>query len=326
MKAFICTRYGSPDVLHLAELATPSPGANEILIRTVATTVSAADRRIRAADFPRGFGTAGRLIFGITRPRQPILGSELAGVVEVVGSAATRFKPGDRVVAFPDTALGCHAEYVTMQEDGAVAALPPHVSATEAAALPFGGTTALSFLRKTGLERGESILVVGASGCVGSATVQLARHLGAIVTGLTSTGNVETVRSIGAHDVIDYTRVDITDCGRRWDVIIDTVGSIPYRRLQSALSENGRLALIAADLPAMLSAGLSFGSRQKVIAGPATGPPDDLRFLVELAETGIYRPLIDGIYTFAEVVKAHQRVDSGRKRGSVVISVAPDAA
>jgi NADPH:quinone reductase-like Zn-dependent oxidoreductase len=322
MQAVICPRYGPPDVLRFIEMAKPLPGPRDLLIRVVATTVSAADQRLRSLNLPRGFGLMGRLIFGITRPRQPILGSELSGVVESTGHEVTQFKPGDVVFAFRDTRLGCHAEYVTMPETGAVARVPTGVCMAEAAALSFGGTTALSFLRKAGIAKGESVLVIGASGCVGSAAVQLARHFGGHVTGLTSSVNVDLVRRIGADAVIDYTRHDITSGDQRWDVIVDTVGITPLQRLRSVLKPDGRLLLVAADLPTMLAAPVvAMTSKQKVFAGPSFGTADDIRLLAELAERGVYRPVIDKHYAFGEIVEAHRHADGGRKKGSVVVQV-----
>ncbi len=322
MKAFICSRYGAPDVLDCVEIAKPSPTVNEVLVRIYATTVTSADWRIRSLDLPRGFASIGRLIFGFSRPRQPILGSEFAGVVEAVGSSVTKFKPGDEVFGFRDAAMGCHAEYVTMQQDGAIAMKPTSHSFGQAAALSFGGTTALGFLRRARIKADETILINGASGSVGSAAVQIARHFGARVSAMTSSSNVELLREIGAHDVIDYTQENFAQRGMRWDVIMDTVGTLTYRHCKSALAPKGRVALVAADLPTMVGAPLAARANgHRVLVGPTFGSAENIRYLASLAESGSYRPVIDSTYAFADLREAHRRVDSRRKRGAVVVTL-----
>jgi NADPH:quinone reductase-like Zn-dependent oxidoreductase len=323
MKAIVAERYGPPEVLQWRELETPEPKNNEILIKAHATTVTAADRRVRSLDVPAGFRLVTRLVFGISRPRQPILGMEMAGVVAAVGKAVRRFKPGDRVAAFSDTAMGCHAEYKCMPEDGAVVPIPPGLSFEEAAAISFGGLTALHFLRKAKLHAGEKVLINGASGGVGTAAVQLTKHFGAEVTGVCSTANVDLVRSLGADHVVDYTKADFTHNGETYDVIIDTAGSAPYVRSKDSLTKTGRLLLVIAGLPQMLAAPwTSLTSGRRIIAGPATGGAGELRFLTDLAEKGQFRPVIDRRYPFEQIVEAHRYVDTGRKRGNVVITFA----
>lgn len=227
MKAIVCTGYGSPDVLRLEEVETPVPEDNEVLIRVYATTVSSADCRVRSLNMPTGFGLLTRAMFGVFKPRQPILGTDLAGGIESVGPDVTQFREGDRVFAFSDASMGCHAEYKCMPADGAVARKPENLTFAEAAALSFGGTTALEFFRWGTLEQGEHVLVNGASGSVGTAAVQLAKYFGADVTGVCSTGNLELVTSIGADRVIDYTEEDVTDHVDVYDVIVDTAGRFP---------------------------------------------------------------------------------------------------
>lgn len=320
MKAILYQQYGSPDVLQMAEIAKPTPKSNEILIKTYATTVTSGDCRVRSLNVPAGFGWMTRLVFGISRPRQPILGSELAGVVESVGKAVSRFKVGDAVFAFSDARMGCYAEYKCMPQDGAVALKPPGLSYGEAAALSFGGTTAWDFLRRARLQRGESVLINGASGAVGSAAVQLARHVGASVTGVCSTANVAWVRALGASYVIDYTQEDFTRNGQTYDVIVDTVGTAPFSRSKASLKDGGRLLLVLAGLADMLHAPwASMRSGKKVIAGPVSVRVEDLPFLAELAAAGAFKPVIDRRYPFEQMVEAHRYVDSGRKKGNVVV-------
>lgn len=325
MKAIVYERYGPPEVLQLKEVEKPTPKDNEVLIKTHATTVTSGDWRVRSLNVPAGFGLIMRLVFGVSRPKQPILGTELAGVIESVGKDVSKFKVGDQVFAFSDAAMGCHAEYKCMPQDGAIALKPANLTFDETAAISFGGTTALSFLRRGKLQRGESVLVNGASGGVGTAVVQLAKHFGADVTGVCSTANVELVRSLGASRVIDYTKEDFTQNGETYDVIVDTVGTAPFSRSKASLKEGGRLLMVLGGLPDMLQIPwVSMTSSKKIIAGPATGRAEDLRFLAELAEAGEFKPVIDRRYPFEQIAEAHRYVDTGRKRGNVIITLEHD--
>lgn len=323
MLAAICTAYGGPDVVQLREVETPVPTDKEVLIRIHATTVSSGDCRVRGANFPTGFGLMGRLIFGPSRPRQPILGTECSGVIEAIGPGVTRFRPGDAVIAFGGAGFRCHAQYRTMREDGVLVAKPAGLGFEEAAAISFGGTTALHFLRGPGkLARGERVLVNGASGCVGVAAVQLAKHFGAHVTAVCSGAKSELVRSLGADAVIDYGSVDFATSGERWDVILDTVGNAPFARTRNALNENGRLLLIASGLPDLLKAPFqSMTSGRKVAGGPAPERTEDLALLATLCEAGAVRPVIDSSYPFDRIVDAHARADANHKNGSVVVTM-----
>lgn len=324
MKAIVYHRYGAPDVVSLAEVPKPVPRDNEVLIRILATTVTTGDWRARSLKMPVGFGALGRLVFGLFGPRQPILGTELAGIVEAVGRSVTRFSVGDAVFAFPGGALGSHAEYRTMPEDGMIAHKPANLSFEEAAALSFGGTTVLGPLRDTvRIKAGDRVLVVGASGGVGTAAVQIAKHLGADVTGVCSTANVALVRSIGASRVIDYTVEDFATCGDSWDVIIDTTGTAPFPRCERALRPGGRLLVILGSLAQVVGIGRpSKASGKHVIAGVPKILPEHLRTLAEMAEAGAYRPVIDRVYPLAHAAEAHAYVDTGRKRGNVILTVA----
>ncbi|MGH3087224.1 MAG: NAD(P)-dependent alcohol dehydrogenase [Gammaproteobacteria bacterium] len=325
MKAIVYTQYGSPDVLHLEEVEKPAPEDNEVLIKTHATTVTSGDWRVRSLNVPAGFGLISRLVFGVSRPKQPILGTELAGEIEAVGKDVSKFKVGDQVFAFSGAGMGCHAEYKCMPEDGAVALKPPNLTYDEAAAISFGGTTALDFFRRGRLQSGERVLVNGASGGVGTAAVQLARHFGADVTGVCSAANVELVRSLGATQVIDYTKEDFTRNGQTYDVIVDTVGTAPFSRSKGSLKEGGRLLLVLGGLPDMLPIPwVSLTSSKKIIAGPAAERADDLRFLAELAQAGEFRPVVDRRYPFEQIAEAHRHVDTGRKKGNVIITLGHD--
>ncbi len=322
MKAYVYRRYGGPEVVELKDVQKPTPKDNEVLVKIHVTTVTAGDWRVRTLKVPKGFGPMARLALGITRPRQPILGTELAGVIETVGKDVTRFRPGDAVFAFPGGKMGCYAQYRAVTEDGPVALKPENLSFEEAASLSFGGSTALHFLRKADIKAGEKVLVIGASGGVGTALVQLAKHFGTEVTGVTSTTNLELVTSLGADRVIDYTKEDFTKSGETYDIIADTVGATSFARCKRALKDQGRLLAIAGGLPDMLAAlWVPMTSSKRVIVGPADERPEDVRQLAELAKGGVLRPVIDRRYDFAQMAEAHAYVETGRKRGNVVVSV-----
>ncbi|MBI5490123.1 MAG: NAD(P)-dependent alcohol dehydrogenase [Deltaproteobacteria bacterium] len=321
MKAITYSRFGAPEVLELRELPKPAPKDKEVLIRVRATTVTAGDWRCRSRDLPKGFGAVAGLVLGFTRPRQPILGSELSGEIESVGGAVTRFKAGDQVFAFTGVGMGCYVEYKCLPEDRVVLK-PPSLEFEEAAALSFGGTTALGFLRKAGVKTGDKVLVNGASGGVGTAAVQLARHFGAEVTGVCGTGNLALVGSLGARKVIDYTKEDFVRNGETYDIIVETAGTAPFSRSKASLKQGGRLLVVLGSLPDLLRAPwVSLTSGRKVIAGVPKWTVEDLRFLASLAESGAFRPVIDRRYPFEQMVEAHRHVDAGHKRGNVVITV-----
>jgi NADPH:quinone reductase-like Zn-dependent oxidoreductase len=324
MKAIVYEAYGSPDVLKLKEVAKPIPKSNEVLIKVHAATVTTGDWRVRSLNLPPGFGFLGRLIFGILKPRQPILGSEIAGVIESVGKAVSKFKVGDAVFAFSDAAMGCHAEYRCMGEDGPIALRPSNMSFNESAPLSFGGTTALSFLRRANLKAGDKILINGASGGVGTAAIQLAKHFGAVVTAVCSTPNVELVKSLGADDVIDYLEEDFTKNGVKYDVIMDIAGNAPYSRSKGSLVERGYLLMVLAGLFDMLQAPwISMMTGIRTVVGPAFGKAEDLRYLAQLAESGKFKTIIDKCYPFEKMADAHRHVDTGHKRGNVVVILIP---
>ncbi len=320
MRAYVCRQYGPPEVLDLVDIAKPIPTEYEVLVRVRATTVSSADCRIRSFDLPSGFGLMGRVALGIRRPRQAILGTELSGVIEKVGAKVTTFKAGDDVVAFPGSRMGCYAEYRCIHAHGPIALKPTNLGFEQAAALGFGGSTMLDFFRRGGLRPGERVLVNGASGAVGTAAVQIAKHLGAHVTGVCSTVNCGLVESLGADDVIDYRRSDFSKAGRVWDLIVDAAGTAPFARSRHALTSSGRLLVVLAGLAEMLRAPLVgiTGSR-KVIAGPAAERPEYVRQLASIASAGGLNPVIDRRYSFEDMHEAHRYVDTGRKRGNVVV-------
>lgn len=322
MKAIVCQRYGPPEVLQCREVPQPSPRDHEVLIRIRATTVTSADCRVRGLDMPRGFGLLARLALGFSGPRQSILGTEFAGDVQAVGARVRRFKRGDAVFALGGTRMGGYAEYRCLPEDGCLAIRPATLAVDEAAALAFGGTTALDFFRRAQLRQGESVLINGASGGVGTAAVQLARYFGADVTAVCSAANADLVRTLGARRVIDYTREDFTRDGRTYDLIMDVVGTAPFARCKDSLKTQGRLLLVLATLPDMLAIPwLRLRHAQRIVAGPAVEQAEDLQFLAELAQAGEFKPVIDRRYPFEQMVQAHRYVGTGRKRGNVVVQL-----
>jgi len=320
MRAAVYRTYGPPAVVRIEERPKPVPKANEVLIRIYAASVTSADARIRSLNVPKGFGAIMRLVFGVLRPRKGVLGTELAGIVERAGDQVTQFKAGDAVFAFPGVQLGSHAEYRTMPADGRILPKPPNLSFEEAAALSFAGSAALYFLRDRGkIQRGDSVLIIGASGAVGSAAVQLAKHDGATVTGVSSTANLDLVRSLGADHLIDYTKQDFTRTGERYDIIFDSVGATSFDRCKDSLKPGGRLLLTVAGLADMVRTG-SKPEGKSVIAGNAQERLEDMMVLKQLAEADQFRPVIDRTYPLEDIAKAHARVDTGRKTGSVVVT------
>lgn len=302
MKAIICTKYGPPDVLQLREVERPIPKDDEVLIKVHASTVTSGDCRVRGFDSPMLFWIPMRLVLGIRKPRKPILGVELAGEIEAVGSKVSRFKPGDPIYAMTGLRFGGHAEYACLPERAAMAVKPANATYEEAVALLFGGTTALHFFRKGKLASGHKVLVYGASGAVGTSAVQLAKHFGADVTGVCSGANIELVKSLGADRVIDYTRDDFSVRAERYDIVFDAVGKIKRAKAKQVLVPNGTFLSVEGQ-------------------GVAKELTEDLATLRELMEQGRIRPVIDRRYPLERIVEAHRYVDTGRKKGTVVISV-----
>ncbi len=323
MRAVVCRGYGPPEVMELKERPKTTPKNNEVLIKVRASTVTSADWRVRSMTVPAGFGPFARLALGILSPRQPILGTELAGDIEAVGEDVRLFKVGDPVFAFSGAKMGSYVEYKCIPEDGLLAHKPAQLSYEEAAALSFGGTTALDFFRRGKIQKGDQVLINGSAGGVGSAAVQLARHFGAEVTAVCGSGNIDFVKGLGADHVIDYTREDFAKAGKTYDIIMDTAGTAPYARSKDALKPQGRLLLVLGSFWDLLQAPwLSMAGKKQVIAGPVSERPEDLRFLADLAEKGEFRPAIDRRYPLEKIVEAHHYGDAGHKRGNLIIQIA----
>lgn len=322
MKAATYHKYGPPQVVSITDIPRPEPSETDVLIRVHASTVSAGDWRLRSLTMPRGMRLAGRLFAGPFGPRQPVLGTEVSGVIVDKGEKADGWQIGDAVIAYPGAKMGGHAEYITMPASGNMVKKPAGLSFAEAAAIPFGGTTALDFLcDKAMLQTGERVLIVGASGATGSAAVQIAHHLGAHVTGVCSAKNAELVLSLGAEKVIDYTAEDFAARTEQFDMIVDTTSTAPWKRVKRMLTPKGRLVIISGTAGDMLRSLFS----KRMIGGVAAESAGLLQRLMGIIEDGGFFPLIDRIYPFEHIVNAHTHVDTGRKKGAVVVSMLPEA-
>ena len=326
MKAIVYKKYGPPNVLKINEVNKPIPNDNEVLIKIYATTVTSGDWRLRRA---KPF--IARFFNGLIRPKRITTpGVELAGEIESVGREVTSFKPGDQVFGSAGFSGGANAEYKCLPEDGVLTIKPSNTNYNEAAAIPFGGLTALHFLRKANIQSGsvtpasiQKVLIFGASGSVGTAAVQLAHHFGAEVTGICSTANVELVKSLGADKVIDYAREDFTQRIEKWDIIFDTIGKSPFSGCINSLNEDGFYlrAVHMALIPIIWGLWISLTSKKKVIGGVSQEYKEDLVFLKDLVEEGALKPVIDRIYPLEKASEAHGYVEKGHKKGNVVLTV-----
>src|SRR2546425_7697508 len=322
MKAIVCTRYGPPEVLRLKERETPTPEDNEVLVRVHAATVTKGDCELRSLNLPLTWQLFVRIGFGFRAPRKKVLGQELAGEIESVGRDVKLFKKGDQVFAFTGLRLGAYAEYNCLPEKGLVAIKPANMTFEEAAAVPVGGLHALNCLRKGNIQSEQKVLIIGAGGTVGTLAVQLAKSFGAEVTGVDSTGKLDMLRSIGADKVIDYTQEDFTKSGESYDVIFDLVGKGSFSGGIRSLKEGGTYLLGNSPLSRRVPGRwTSMTGKKKVIGGTASYKPENLVFLKELVEAGKNRTVIERRYPFGQIPEAHKYVETGQKKGNVVITV-----
>lgn len=313
MRAAVVDRYGPPEVARVVAVPRPSPGKDEVLVRVVAAAVTSGDARIRGASFPSGFGLPARLAFGLRGPRRRILGMVFSGVIEDAGVGVAHVAPGQSVCGMTGMSMGAHAEYVRVTAPR-VAVVPSGVSHPDAAGLLFGGSTALHFLRdRASVRPGMEVLVNGASGAVGSNAVQLARHFGATVTGVTSAGNADFVRRLGADRVIDYAVDDVANLPDRFDVVFDAVGNLSITSGRRLLRDGGVLVLAVADLWDTLRA------RRGVVAGPAPERADDFAWLLQLVAANELTVVVDRTFPLDHIADAYRLVDSGHKRGNVIV-------
>ncbi len=317
MKAVVYKQYGSPEVLQLMDVEKPMPKNNEILLSIKATAVNSGDIRLRKAD-----PFAVRFLSGLIKPKINILGSVFSGEVESIGKDVTFFKVGDYVFGHTDMRFGAYSEFKCFPENASLALKPANITHIEAATIPFGGTTALHFIKKADIKSGQKVLIVGASGAVGSTAVQLAKSYGAHVTGVCSTANLALVKSLGADEAIDYTKEDFTKNGETYDVIFDAVNTISISRSLKSLNKRGILILSAAGMSEMFQGlWISMTNSRKVWTGVISHKAEDIVFLKELIEAGKLKPIIDRTYPLVQIVDAHAYVEKGHKKGNVAIEI-----
>jgi NADPH:quinone reductase-like Zn-dependent oxidoreductase len=309
MKAAICTKYGAPEVIKIENVQKPTPKDNEILIRIITTTVQTGDCKLRdligvnnsSVKYNPVVKLLMRIMMGYNKPKNPIFGIELYGIIEINSKKVTKHKIGDKVIVMTDTKMSAHAEYIVWPEGKLILNKPIELTPEQSAALSFGGTTALCFLKKAKIKRGQSVLINGASGAVGSAAVQIAKYYGAIVTGVCSTNNIELVKSIGADHVLDYTKDNIENCIEKYDIIFDAVGKTSKNICKNILEKNGKYIT--------------------VLSGIAIAKQEDLNFLKNLVEQNKYTVVVDKCYDFNEIIEAYKYVENGHKKGNVILTI-----
>jgi len=320
MKAVVYKKYGSPDVLELADLKKPVPKPDEVLIKVFASTVTSADCMMR-----RGDTILSRILLGLFKPakKYQILGTEFAGIIEETGSKVRKFKQGDEVYAFRGFGTGCYAQYKCMKENGSLAIKPAKMDFAEAASVVDGATTALFFLKeKAGIEKGQKVLINGASGSVGTFAVQLAKYFGAEVTGVCGTKNIDLVQSLGADRVIDYTKEDFTTTGESYDIIFDTVGKSSFDHCRKAMKSNGKYISTVMSFKVMLQSILTKPiNKKKVIFAMSVNKTGGLNFIRKLIEEGKLKTIIERQYALEELPAAHEYVEKGHKKGNIIIPV-----
>lgn len=330
MKAIVYTEYGGPEVLHIQDVATPAPQDNEIRVKIHATTVNVGDlwaRNFKAIS-PRNFSMPtplwlpARMYFGVTKPQVRILGSEFSGEIDAVGKNVSAFKPGDPVFGYRGQSMGAYAEYLCMPETGLVTRKPANMDCAQAATIPYGALTACTLLRRVNIRPGQSVLIHGASGSIGAAAVQLAKHLGATVTGVCSTPRMDFVKALGADRVIDYRQSDFTQNGETYDLIFDIMNKSSFACVQNSLAPNGVYLLASFKTKQLLQSLRTRGADKKVICAFSNETPQDLIFIRELAEAGSLTGVIDRCYPLEQTAAAHRHAESGTKRGKVVITIA----
>lgn len=323
MKAIVCTKYGPPEVLQLKMLEKPTPKDDEVLIKIYATTVRSGDCKIRNFTFPAWFWLPARIMFGLTKPRKTIPGDELAGEIVSIGKNVTSHKIGDQVFGNVWTISfgGANAEYICLPEDW-VTKKPANMTYEKSATFPVGSLTALHFIRQGNVQKGKKILILGASGSVGTFAVQISKYFGAEVTGVCSTRNIELVTSLGADEVIDYTKDDFTKSGQIYDIIFDAVSKTSFSYCKSSLKQNG--IYLTVDWPLLQVLWTSLIGNKKIIFGTASQDIDDLIFIRQLVETGKLKSVIDRSFSLEQIVEAHRYVEKGHKKGNVIITVEHD--
>lgn len=320
MKVYHCTSYGPPEVLKQKEIPTPKPKANEILVKIKAIPATVGDSRIRALRVPPSFRLMAKIVLGFKGPRNPILGRYFAGVVESIGKKVTQFEVGDKVFGSTGNKFSTYAEFISISEKESIAKIPNNISFNDAAAALWGNGTALHFLRKTDIDKNQNILINGASGSVGLGAIQLSKYFGFKVTAVCSSKNIDLVKSVGADHVIDYTKENFTEGQLNYDTVFDVVGNHPIDKLIKVLKPDGILLHAVATPDVTKEARKSFkGTQKKFIGGTFKWNKEMIEFIKERLGNKEINPIIDSLYSFDDMVKAHYRVDSGRKTGDVIV-------
>jgi NADPH:quinone reductase-like Zn-dependent oxidoreductase len=324
MKAITHTRCGSPDVLHLDDVPMPLPRPNEVRVKVHASTVTSGDVKMRSfEDIPWTMALLARPIFGFFKPKQPILGVEFAGEIDTVGKDVSSFTIGEKVFGITGMQSGTNAQFVCVPADRAIVTMPENQSFTDMAAIPFGALTAMHFLKVGKIKQGDHVLVYGASGAVGVAAIQVAKHFGATVTGVCSTKNLELVESLGADHVIDYTQQDYLQSNQTYDILFDTVGKTTFGKAKRILTPDGRYLQTVFAIRHLFQMGLAnLLTQRKIVCTVSADGRDDLLAIKAMIEAGIYKPVIDRVYPLEEAAEAHRYVDDGHKVGSVVLTIA----
>ncbi|MBT6096971.1 MAG: NAD(P)-dependent alcohol dehydrogenase [Marinovum sp.] len=324
MKAAVLTGFGGPEVIQIAQRPVPVLKANQMLIQNQAASVNSGDARIRSKTVPKGYEFIMSLVFGFNRPRTEILGTVFAGKVTQVGASVTKFNPGDLVFGSTELKMATHSEFVAIGEAAAITHCPDELTPAEAASLVFGGTTALYFIEKSDLKRGERILVNAAAGSVGIAVVQIASQMGAHVTAIASSANHDFLRENGAKSCIDYTVTNLENLTDKFDVIVDCLGTIPYAKHHHLLNKQGRFALVTGTLAEGLAAPFrSVFGMHKIVSGTSFATRASLEKIVKLATSGAIKPIIDATFTLDQIQDAHARIDKGHKRGNFIVKFRP---
>lgn len=324
MKAVIYETYGGPEVLNLVDIPTPRPRENEILIKVMATSATTADWRIRSLSMPYGFKLIARLVFGFNQPRKRILGTELSGVVAECGASVSKYEIGDKVIAQVGAEMGAYAEYCCLNENKVIVKMPACLNYAEAATLSFGFTTAWAYLvDKAKVQAGQSVLIHGSSGSVGVAAIQVAKHLGAQVTAVSSGRNSDFVKSHGADFFIDYTVSDFAKNGIQYDYILDCFGNLTFAKVKNSLTPHGKFIVVSGDLPQLLAAPfVNISHRKKIVAAPVTDSLETLQKVVNLFAAKKFVPVIDQVFSLDDIREAHAYVDRRHRKGNVAIKVA----
>lgn len=322
MQAAVYRKFGGPEVVGIEEVPTPEPRAGEVRVRVRATTASMADYRMRSRILPDGLGFLAPLMLGFFSPRHKVLGMDLAGTIDAVGSGVTSWQIGDEVIAMPGANFGGHAQYIVLDADGPIAKKPAAMSFEDAVTLVFGGGTLAAFFSQFPVKRGDRVLVNGGSSSTGTAAIQLAKYYGATVTAITSTRNLELVRSLGADAVVDYTKSDLASLTGPFDKVIDCIGNAHFEDVEHAMAPGAVFMPVAIDLHTMLSAGRKAKRTGRHVAKSDVRPTAaDLASVVTAADAGAFRPVIEATFDFAQIVEAHRLLDTGRKRGNIVVRV-----